>query len=467
MADPWSILGLRPDTADEKQVRSAYARLLKVHRPDQDPEGFQRLRSAYEQALEWLQFRALSEEDGPPDDAEEWEPEEETPAVLEPPSAPSAPAAAPPSPLPSSWAAGDVPFLPHKLDQTPPQEQHQRKLQRPARDWPREWSYSIVTLDRALENPRRYFDIITMALRALAVDVIEFGIPPDAVECIISDAFGADAGLFGMTAPVAILTHLLKGGRTGFVNRAIKALEQAGSQAHLTTLVQKLDECEVDAWSARTADVFFHAAGLVAMHQPFLAQSIMRKLKRLPHAENDAGKFTSLEISIARGMALRDLPPDFRSFWVQRLEHPEAACDWKADAAAHALYAVVLQGHGWVGIPLVQSVVPADAWTNAWKHRWVQVAMFRLLRWWNPRKLVTAGFAIVGGGLLIFGAHLATQVTPSTKRHPSIQVDKTRYELERENNLRRHLKISQQPEEQPGQAPSDAEKKGGENGKTK
>ena len=460
MADPWSILGLRPDTADEKQVRSAYARLLKIHRPDQDPEGFQRLRSAYEQAIEWLQFRAASEEDEPPDDAEEWEPEEETPAY-------SNPAPAPPSPLSSSWAEGDVPILPNKLDQTPPQEQHQRKPQRPERDWPREWSYSIVTLDRALENPRRYLDIITMALRALAVDVIEFGIPPDAVECIISDAFDADAGLFGMTAPVAILTHLLQGGRTAYLSKAIKALEQTGSLAHLTTLVQKLDECEADAWSARTVDVFFGAAGLVAMNHPFLAQSIMRKLRGFLDASAYSAKFASLETSITRGMALRDLPPDFRSFWVQRLEHPEAACDWKADAAAHALYAVVLQGHGWVGMPLVQRLVPADVWANAWKYRWVQVAMFRLLKMWNPRQLMTAGFAIVGGGLLIFGAHLATQVTPSAKRHPSIQVDKTRYELERENNLRRHHKISQQPEVQPGQAPSDAEKKGGENGKTK
>ncbi|MCX6850985.1 MAG: J domain-containing protein [Verrucomicrobia bacterium] len=459
MADPWSILGLRADTADEKQVRSAYARLLKVHRPDQDPEGFQRLRSAYEQALEWLQFRAASEEDEPSDE-EEWEPEEESPAD-------SDPAPAPPSPLPTSWAEGEVPILPHKLDQAPLPELHQRKPQRPERDWPREWSYSIVTLDRALENPRRYLDIITMALRALAVDVLECGIPADAVECIISDAFDADAGLFGMTAPVAILTQLLQGGRTSFLNRAIKALERAGSLAHLTTLVQKLDECEVDAWSARTADVYFGAAGLVAMHQPFLAQSIMRKLRGFLNATAYAAEFDSLETRITRGMALRDLTPDCRVFWSQRLEHPEAACDWEAETSVNALNNVMLLGPMWAGYPLVKSVVPADVLANAWKYQWIYVAVFRLKKMCSQFNFQTALFAVIGGILLITGAHLATQVTPSTKRHPSIQVDKTRYELERENNLRRHLKISQQPEEQPGQAPSDAEKKGGENGKTK
>jgi|GEM_PF-5797953 len=455
MADPWSILGLSSDTADEKQVRSAYAKLLKVHRPDQDPEGFQRLRTAYEEALNWLKYRAFSEEDEPADDWEELEQEEESPAVSNP------PPATPPSDLPltSSWADGEVPFLPHKLDQTPPQEQSQRKKpRRPERHWPREWSFALEALDRALQQPRRYLDVITMALRALAVDVIECGIPPDALECILSDAFEADAGLFGMTAPVTILTQLLQGGRTGFLDKSIQALENAGSPAHLTNLMQKIVECEVEDWSERTTDLFFRAACLVAGDRPFLAQSMMRKLHGFLDASAYSARFACLETCITRGMALRDLPPEFRSFWVRRLEHPESACDWKADDAAHALYAVVLQGPEWVGRPLVQGVVPADVWANAWKYRWVQVAMFHLIKLGNPHNLRTAGLAIVGTGLLIFGAHMATQLTPSTKRVP-IQVEKTRYELERESSLRKDIKMSQQPDVQPGQAPPDAEKR--------
>lgn len=37
--------------ATERDLKRAYARLLKVHRPDTDPEAFQRLRQAYERAL--------------------------------------------------------------------------------------------------------------------------------------------------------------------------------------------------------------------------------------------------------------------------------------------------------------------------------------------------------------------------------------------------------------------------------
>ncbi|HDK7337915.1 TPA: hypothetical protein PTV96_000327 [Cronobacter sakazakii] len=45
------ILGLEPG-ADERAIKRAYARLLKVCRPDDDPQGFLQLRDAYETALE-------------------------------------------------------------------------------------------------------------------------------------------------------------------------------------------------------------------------------------------------------------------------------------------------------------------------------------------------------------------------------------------------------------------------------
>ena len=53
----WTVLQL-PEEADERTIKRTYARLLKSCRPDDDAEGFQRLREAYEEALAYARWRA-------------------------------------------------------------------------------------------------------------------------------------------------------------------------------------------------------------------------------------------------------------------------------------------------------------------------------------------------------------------------------------------------------------------------
>ncbi|GEM_PF-2635583 len=53
---PFERLGLSED-ASGRELKRAYARLLKQHRPDQDPEGFSRIHEAYQQCLELIEFR--------------------------------------------------------------------------------------------------------------------------------------------------------------------------------------------------------------------------------------------------------------------------------------------------------------------------------------------------------------------------------------------------------------------------
>ena len=50
---PWDVLGI-DSNADERVVRRAYAKLLKQQRPDEDADAFQRLRYAYESALQMM-----------------------------------------------------------------------------------------------------------------------------------------------------------------------------------------------------------------------------------------------------------------------------------------------------------------------------------------------------------------------------------------------------------------------------
>jgi len=47
----WTVLGLEP-TEDVRAIKRAYARLIRDNRPEDDPDGFIRIRQAYEAALE-------------------------------------------------------------------------------------------------------------------------------------------------------------------------------------------------------------------------------------------------------------------------------------------------------------------------------------------------------------------------------------------------------------------------------
>lgn len=68
MENIWKVLGLAP-TNDQRAIRQAYARLSKDCHPEDDPEGFERLHNAYEEAMEYARKRPYT----PPPEKEEEE----------------------------------------------------------------------------------------------------------------------------------------------------------------------------------------------------------------------------------------------------------------------------------------------------------------------------------------------------------------------------------------------------------
>lgn len=75
---PWDVLEIDP-TREESVIKRAYAKKLRQHHPEEDPEGYQRLREAYDSALKQAKQLAampvaithdLDDED---EDEEEWE----------------------------------------------------------------------------------------------------------------------------------------------------------------------------------------------------------------------------------------------------------------------------------------------------------------------------------------------------------------------------------------------------------
>jgi curved DNA-binding protein CbpA len=62
--NPFAVLGLE-ETADDEAVRAAYLAALRTSPPDRDPEGFRRIRAAYE-ALQDKERRLALRLFGPP-----------------------------------------------------------------------------------------------------------------------------------------------------------------------------------------------------------------------------------------------------------------------------------------------------------------------------------------------------------------------------------------------------------------
>ena len=77
--DPFELLGVPPGS-DEKTLKRAYVRLIRVYRPDRHPAEFGRVRQAYEQAVAMAAW--WSEQDDPEEVGSEGSPADE-PAVPE------------------------------------------------------------------------------------------------------------------------------------------------------------------------------------------------------------------------------------------------------------------------------------------------------------------------------------------------------------------------------------------------
>ena len=69
--DIWTILGLEEKTDDKEVIQEAYMERLMHVNPEDDPEGFQKLRAAFEEAMKIADGKGAEEPEEQFDDTEE------------------------------------------------------------------------------------------------------------------------------------------------------------------------------------------------------------------------------------------------------------------------------------------------------------------------------------------------------------------------------------------------------------
>lgn len=141
----WTILNI-PSSSDERTIKRAYASLLRANNPEDDPAGFQVLRGAYEQAIQYAKYAKDY-----PDQAyyDDWEDEDEDEAE-EPDSQLTVQAA------PSSARDGDVlqndPLAPSPIERPLPQNPPRQPSSPELTPQQRDHQDKLAVLDEAVQR---------------------------------------------------------------------------------------------------------------------------------------------------------------------------------------------------------------------------------------------------------------------------------------------------------------------------
>ncbi len=321
MNDPWEFLGLDRGNATEKEVKAAYARLLKQHRPEKDPEGFRKVRSAYELAMHGIKKK-------PPGDAEKSALDFFKDAHRE----KDLPAAGSPS-RPGPVASSEQP--PSRALQAAMEQ-----LREAIRDGSRE------TLQSAWQDYVRQSRVDRMPMQQEAGALWQ--------------AFEGKVERFAEFVTAGWLLRCIELGLVDIPRKIIRYWSDTSNSPRLVALGEELVLEIRHAHAEESLQVIEELVHALVFWDAQLACDLVDLVCALIPEERAKALRLSVKEPLRLGRIFQDVPPVHRQFWKEVLSSsasPET--DWDSPAAQQAL-AWVRQNRGtsWDGFDLIRTRVP-------------------------------------------------------------------------------------------------------------
>ena len=403
MNDPWQFLILDRNTATNRDVKAAYARLLKQHRPDKDPEGFKNLREAYEAALESIKQRDAS------------------------------------SAVPPAYAVPD----PASADDESATAAENLASFFDSSHLPEEAQAAYHVLEQAVgtnndEQMQAATDAFSEACNCCRVASSDKVIA-------LQKVFMQDVQIASRGVTCALIMDLAARGETNFCHVIVGTWEESGQHQQMVELANVMLSRRGLLTAPDAATLMARVALIIGLECPMTATELANS--SFPHLPTDGRNelIARIEHQVAIGRPFAEVAPDMKSFWFRMLRTEPEARDWHSTEAQSALAnAVERNRFQWEGWGIVQQMLPPEIWKSVEDELQKQIRKVQQSQ--RPHWSSKIGWVIVPVIILLSNFLRFLSPGSSSPSHPS------RYDLPSNRDypktneaLRRLLETDQKP----------------------
>jgi hypothetical protein len=330
MNDPWQILILDRHTATEKDVKAAYARLLKQHRPDSDPEGFRRVRAAYEAALDWLRNRAANYSLPEVSYADTSSTEPNTAAGTE----------------GADGNQGNRLDLPVVFEDFP---------------LPEDAKGALAEVEHAAQSGN--VEQLEAALKTFQECCEAGGVSGASRTTALERAFNGRINDLASAVTNSFLIRLAELGQTNISHLVISAWQERDDRGRLVQFSRALMDHARTLATPDGAFLLARVGVLTGLEQPEMASTLANAA--YPHLPVDARNhlMAQLEQEAALGKIFAEVSPSMKPFWFKRVRQAGERFDWNSPEARKALNDVIERNrYVWEGWGVVRQLMPPANW---------------------------------------------------------------------------------------------------------